>query len=1170
MKGLKKIMMTILLCLMAIFGSFGFAACDDGASEANGNSGNSVSSEASGSGGNSISSEVSCDSGNGASSENTTEQYTVTYDANGGAFEDGETTITATVSANVTLTAPESPKNANYTFDGWSISSNGADKWNFAVDTVSKDITLYAVWVQQSAVILSVDGASIEEQEIFMFVDKNTDSISLSNKVVCSDDSVWKLYYDKLGQMEIPTKIAASTNGLLLNGDNVFYIVVTSKDGTQTNLYELNVHRSYAISVNYYDGETLLKTQTAYTGNEYEANYTPNITGYTFTDWNYTTSVLWDNLNLYVDKTANTYTVTYDVNGGDELTDTENSVTYDSDYTLAKPTKTGYTFLGWYNGSTQLTDGNGKSLSVWKDAKNLTATAKWQANEYTVTLSTDGIGGSVSGGGEHAYDSNVTITASTYIGYAWLGWYDKDDELVTMEFSYTFQMGFDVQYMAKWNIMEEIQAFDFISSTDTCTITGIKEKTATEIVVPDYVTEIQVGAFKGCDQLENIALPFIGRSRGSTSYEAVLGYIFGYGYVFDWYNVPQNTINQLTVNSGKYTYYYYYFIPVSLRSVTINDGKVSANAFKGCSFLTEISIPLNLTNVGDYAFFGCSGLTQLVLPEKVEYLGDYAFSRCSGLTHIEFSESLKTVGDYAFENCTQLTNVELPETVTLMGEGAFKGCNSLVSLTIPFVGAKKDYTDWAYNSVFGYIFGWETSTDSDADISGTIRQFWKSNSTYYYYYIPTALTTVTVFGGKIGKYAFQLCDNLTSVVLGDNVERIYGSAFQYCLKLTNVTIGNSVTGMGSNAFEGCYKLVEVYNKSSLTITAGSGTNGDVEYYAKNVYTPTSGASKLSTDENGYIIYADGEDKILVGYVGMENDLVLPNNITEICQYAFYDCDSLTSIEIPDSVTTIGKSAFIGCSSLTSIYITDIEAWCNISGLSNIMTYDSKKTLYLDNEFITELVITDSATSIGDYAFKDCSSLTSVTIPDSVTTIGKSAFSGCSSLTSVTMGDSVTTIGYEAFFNCSRLTSVTIPDGVTSIGDYAFGACHNLTSITIPDGVTTIGWSAFDYCSSLTSVTIGNNVKTIGSSAFEDCSSLTSITIPDSVTSIGDYAFNECSSLTSVYYKGTSQEWAAISIGDYNYNLNVATRYYYIENETDVPTDGGNYWHYDENGEIAVW
>ena len=184
-----------------------------------------------------------------------------------------------------------------------------------------------------------------------------------------------------------------------------------------------------------------------------------------------------------------------------------------------------------------------------------------------------------------------------------------------------------------------------------------------------------------------------------------------------------------------------------------------------------------------------------------------------------------------------------------------------------------------------------------------------------------------------------------------------------------MTIGNSVTSIGGYAFQYCYKLIEVKNLSTLNITAGSSAYGYVGYYAKSVY--KEGESYLSTDKDGYIIYDDGTDKLLMGYTGTETELTLPSGITEIYQYAFENCSSLTSVIIPDSVT-----------------------------------------------------------GIGGYAFRYCSSLTSVTIGNSVTRIGEDAFYSCSSLTSVTIGNSVTSIGRYAFENCSSLTSVTFenPNG----------------------------------------------------------------------------------------------------------------------------------------------
>ena len=323
---------------------------------------------------------------------------------------------------------------------------------------------------------------------------------------------------------------------------------------------------------------------------------------------------------------------------------------------------------------------------------------------------------------------------------------------------------------------------------------------------------------------------------------------------------------------------------------------------------------------------------------------------------------------------------------------------------------------------------------------------------------------------------------------GKSVTSIGNCAFRYCTSLKSITIPNSVMEIGSSAFSGC---------SSLT------------------------------------------------------SITIPNSVTEIGVYAFKGCTSLTSITIPNSVTNIGDSTFWGCSSLTAIYVAvDNKNYTSVNGVlfnkdkTALICYPAGKT---DKSYN----ITNSVTSIGDYAFNGCSSLTSVTIPNSVTEIGGSAFVGCASLKSITMPNSVTSIGDMAFYKCSSLTSITIPDSVTSIGSSAFSDCSKLRSITIPNSVTSIGAWAFNGCTGLTAINVamenqnyvspdgvlynkdkttiicypagkkGNNYKIpdgvteIGSIAFSRCSSLTSVTIPNSVTSIGSGAFNGCTSLTRV-------------------------------------------------------
>ena len=281
------------------------------------------------------------------------------------------------------------------------------------------------------------------------------------------------------------------------------------------------------------------------------------------------------------------------------------------------------------------------------------------------------------------------------------------------------------------------------------------------------------------------------------------------------------------------------------------------------------------------------------------------------------------------------------------------------------------------------------------------------------------------------------------------------------------------------------------------------------------YTSSDGKTVVPyyTDDFGATIvsntYTDGK-----GVITFNGD------VTSIGDYAFQDCDSLTSVTIPDSVTKIESEAFSDCDSLTSVNIPD------------------------------------SVTEIGYGAFSYCDSLTGVIIGDSVTSIGYEAFTYCSSLTSVTIGDSVMLIGYEAFSNCDSLTSVTIPDSVTKIGYGAFSYCDSLTSVNIPDSVTTIGDHAFDSCDSLTSVNIPDSVTTIGYGAFYGCDNLTSVTIGDSVTSIGGSAFKDCTSLTSVYCKATTPpSFRHFYVFDYN----GSGRKIYVPTESVDAYKSAEYW-----------
>ena len=505
------------------------------------------------------------------------------------------------------------------------------------------------------------------------------------------------------------------------------------------------------------------------------------------------------------------------------------------------------------------------------------------------------------------------------------------------------------------------------------------------------------------------------------------------------------------------------------------DNQTVSVAGIGMHFENSVVIPSTykgypVTGIEDQAFSYCYSLKSIVIPDSVTSIGFGAFYSCTSLTSVVIPDSVTSIYSGAFECCSSLTSVTIGNSVTSILEDAFRHCYKLVEVinNSPYITVEKGSTG------NGYLGCYALSVFNAGDTY--VNKFTTDSNGYVIYSNGSVKILVNYVGGqteltlpssitKINNYAFYSNDKITSVSIPDSVTSIgdlafYGCysltkvnylgtidswaqiefgdyyanpiyyaknlyindvlvtnavltsatkisdyAFYNCSSLTSIEIPNSVTSIGNYAFTSCYKLVEVINNSpNITVVKGSSSNGYLGYYALSVSNcDSSYVSKVSTDSNGYVIYTDGEDKILVNYVGSQTELTLPSGITEIHNHAFDYNNKLVSVVIPDSVTSIGGEAFYNCTSLTS-----------------------------------------------------------VTIGDGVTSIGYRAFYYCFSLTSVIIGNGVTSIGDQAFAYCGLLTLV-IPDSVTSIGSYAFSSCELLTTIVIPDSVTSIGYEAFNNC-----------------------------------------------------------------------------------------------------------
>ena len=345
-----------------------------------------------------------------------------------------------------------------------------------------------------------------------------------------------------------------------------------------------------------------------------------------------------------------------------------------------------------------------------------------------------------------------------------------------------------------------------------------------------------------------------------------------------------------------------------------------------------------------------------------------------------------------------------------------------------------------------------------------------------------SLTTVNIGDSvqRIPAHFVKFCRGLTSVTIPNGVTSIGEKAFEGCSGLTSVNIGNSVTSIGYYAFNGCSGLTSVTIPNSVTSIGNSAFEDCSGLTSVNV---ASGNTHYSSIDG--VLYNYVQDT-LIQCPGAKTSITIPNSVTFIGDDAFSGCSGLTSVTIPNSVTYIGAKAFYDCSNLTTLNFNaincqDFEAYYNYYPFSGTS--------------LTTVNIGDSVQRIPANFVPYCSGLTSVSIPNSVTSIGGGAFYGCSGLTSVTIPNSVTSIEGSAFRGCSGLTSVTIPNSVTSIGDRAFWCCSGLTSVTIPNSVTSIGGGAFSGCSGLTSVRcLATDPPSIGSSSFAGISSTCTLTV----------------------------------------------------------------------------
>ena len=631
-------------------------------------------------------------------------------------------------------------------------------------------------------------------------------------------------------------------------------------------------------------------------------------------------------------------------------------------------------------------------------------------------------------------------------------------------------------------------------------------KSITDIVVPNSVTEIGKGAFEECSSLYHITIPFVGYSADSKS-------AYYFAYIF-----------------GASDYYSDYKVPSSLKIVTVTGGtSIGSDAFRGCSYILSVEIPESVTKIFDNAFYGCN-IVEVInkssvdvtgyFPNAIEihsgdskivnqdsylfYNGDkaiYLIGYVGDETSITLPESYGgesyQINRYAFFDQDQIAGIVISDGVTSIGEYAFSYCNNLKSITISnsvknigfaiLYDCKKvesvsipfvgDSWDNPKKTHFGYIFG---ASSHDGEYGNN-------------YYTPTTLHTVSVTGGTlIAENAFYGCSSIKKLLItSETIETMEANSLTGCSSIVNLTlpfVGNTDRA-DSNAFLGYVFGAKTYSDHQSS------------------YIPSS---------LKYVIVMRGETvpENAFAYCKSISEIILPENLYQISKYAFYKCDGLTNVNFPSSLRYISEGAFYECSKLKNVTLPN--------GLS----------------------------TIGTKAFYNCSSFTSITVPDTVLSIGEAAFGGCNKVRSITLpfvGNYLSATEYNSHFGyIFGIRDKKYAHG--SAATYHYYDSDYFYNYDIPEtlktvvitGNTTIMYGAFKNCNYITNITLSGRVRVIYYDAFKGCTALTSIVLPQCLNSIGDNAFAGCNKLENVYYVGTEEQWAAISVGSNNTVLTSAT------------------------------
>lgn len=1032
------------------------------------------------------------------------------------------------------ISLPQDPKKSGYSFAGWYLDDG---VWNRPFDPsaeLTADTEVYAKWTRTTfAISYKLNGGAYQG------------AANPSEYSVESDDIVL-----------LPlVREGYAFDGWFLNGNYVEKI----KKGTTGNL---------TLSAKWVkDGYTITYTNVKGVENNNPRTYTVSDAaislaplekvGYTFDGWycgdtkytqipanstgNFTFEAKWSLVDYsitYLDPEG----IVLDVAGFDLPT----SYTIESEtIVLNSYYLPGYRFEGWV-------DGDGIRVSTIKKGSygNIVLYAEMSDDKVFSITFVDVQFGKSNPENPTWYtmgEDSPELKSLEKLDYDFVGWsYGLGDTITEIDTEY----GGNITLYAVWKQKEVFKPFEYTVSEndDWCILTGVKDNTATSLVIPDVFDMIAPGALKYCQNLEELSLPYLSAKKGEES-NSYLGYLFGASS-----GMKNNDV-----------------LPASLKKVSVKSGTLGEYAFAYCENIEEIDVSAAVSAIGEKAYYQCKNLKTLSTPiyldgatlggrgyytayyygihgskngstydvlasygdltlnvvggtigkyafstntsvkhvsvNNVSEIGDYAFAHCGSLESIE-ADSLQQIGSDAFYDCGTLKEVVLPEGVREIKEDTFKDCSELISVTLP--QSIETIANDAFKNCFRLVEVYNLSS----------LQIEKGSSE----------------NGGIGLYTLDVHTSLDSQskletandVLyrkGDKnyVVRYYGSE-------KNVTVPDGVHVIGRSAFEGrpieAVTLPETlseicdyafYNTSLQTITVPQSVTKIGAYALANNRSLTSvNISDCKITELSHHVF----------YNTAINSITIPETVTKICANAFEKCDVLSGhVVLSDNIVKIENNVFKGCNSLRKLTLPFIGSELG----------DSNDFAYIFGEMprVEELIVT-SGEALIENAFENVESLKTVSI-SKVKVIGAKAFRNCRNLNAVDYSPEIETIGVGAFENTSigelklPYLGSAIDDATAKLGYYfggenssvpnslwhvvigkatlipnnAFDGCGRLSKIDIPSTVTKIGERAFAG-TALSEYVLDEKVVEIGFGAFAGCESMTSITLPF----IGDGSIGE--------------------------------------------------------------